>query len=95
MPVPAPGLSEEARLVARADAALVRGDARSARALLRSHKLQFPDGQLARERDGLLHVAACQLGEPGAQRAAQAFIVRNRDAGPVQRVADQCKDPSL
>lgn len=87
-PESGPGLTDEARLVARANAALVRGDAAAARTHLRTHALQFPTGQLAREREALLHVAACLLDEPEARGAARAFLQRS---GPSPRVADQCK----
>jgi hypothetical protein len=85
-----PSLQEEMAILYRASAALERGDANEARALLTSHARLKSGGQLAPERRGLELVEACMSRRPGAERKARAYLQSAADAVLAARVARAC-----
>ena len=84
-------LSEEARLIAVADAALQRGDARAVLAVLRDHAKRFPNSQLGLERRALQLAARCIDAPESARAEAVRFLKRHRNAGAAAKVRARCK----
>lgn len=86
----ADALDAEVRLIAAAERALEAGDARAAVERTREHARQHPEGQLAVERRAIELAARCQLGEPGAEADAQAFLRRHGQAPAAATVRSRC-----
>jgi hypothetical protein len=87
----ADALLVETGLVAAADAALERGDARAALSALRDHARRFPEGQLALEREALELAARCVL-EPGTTRDdVSGFLQRHGRTAAAAKVRRHCE----
>ena len=68
-------IGEETRLLARASSALREGDQRKAERVLQLHALDFEDGSLAPEREGLRLLSRCQRQRsPALESEVSAFI---------------------
>lgn len=87
-------VAEEARLIARAHAALDRHDGTAALRLLDEHQARFPDGVLAEERAATRVLALAETAEPArACRAAAAFLSTYPASIHAPRVRASCPDP--
>ena len=81
----------EAAILRNADAALKRGDAQGALALVDQHARQFPNGILAEERDAERVVVLCALGRTDEARAAGAAFLRAHPRSPqTSRIRASC-----
>jgi hypothetical protein len=85
-------LQEETRLVRDAHAALARGDAGRALALLDEHARRFPSGMLAEERAAERVFALCRLGRKADAGAEARAFARNFAGSPLaRRVESACE----
>ena len=85
------GFGEEVELLARARAALGRGEASKALSLLEQHAKQFPRGALGPERDVSRIMALCALGRvEQARDHATAFMRRHPRSALAERVRRTC-----
>lgn len=66
---------DEARLIARANAAIERHDGAAALAILADHARQYPEGQLREERYADRILALCELGETTRARTEAATFL--------------------
>jgi hypothetical protein len=83
--------SEELSLIEGALGALHRQDPVLAERYLRTHETRFRDGQLARERTGLLLTALCQQGRATEVEADKARFLQENAGSPIAaRVARTC-----
>lgn len=83
---------EEARLVARIDAALRDGDAARALGLAEEHVRKFPHGMLVEEREGGRAIARCMS---GSRSSADAFLAAHPRSPMRGRIVAACgtKEP--
>ncbi len=87
------GLAQELSLLREADAALDRGDARRALALLDEHARTFPRGQMVPERMLQKAIALCRLGKGDKARAAIAKLLRAHPSTPLRaRATEVCRE---
>ena len=84
-------VSEEARLLRRADETLRAGDAPQALSFLQSYEASFPNGVLAPEHEAERVEVLCALGRTAEARALGATFLRERPRSPlVARVRASC-----
>ena len=83
-------LRAEMEWLARAEAALRKGDAAAALTELRSGRVRFARGQLKAERQGLELIARCTLGEDVHATLAQ-YIANTPDGVLVDRARAACR----
>lgn len=81
-------LAAEMKLLAQANAATRGGDAAAALAKLEAHRREFPDGQLAPEREVARAIALCELGRREAARAVVDAFVRAHAGSPLRAKAE-------
>ncbi len=81
----------ELQLLAAGQAAIQRGELAEGLALLRSHAQRFPRGHFAQERDALIAIGRCEVGQAGAAGAGRKFVARNPDSIHADRVRTACK----
>lgn len=79
-----PSLAEELALLRAADAALDRGDAKKAIALLDRHAREYPRGQMIPERMLQKGIALCRLGKREASRATVEKLLRAYPTTPLR-----------
>jgi hypothetical protein len=90
-----PTLADELALLRDADAALARGDAKKALALLDAHSKQFPRGQMIPERMLQRAVALCRLGKREKSRAAIDKLLAAYPTTPLRaRASTVCAEES-
>jgi outer membrane biosynthesis protein TonB len=91
-PEPAPpSITEEARLLARAQQAL-RADAPDrALELLDEHGRRFPSGAMALEREALRAIASCKAHRPDAAARARTLLSRPDAASYAARIRSACE----
>jgi outer membrane protein assembly factor BamD (BamD/ComL family) len=91
------GLRAEMTILQQASAALDRGELAQARSLLKTHRAQYPQGQLSEEQQGLEALTRCMAGDAGAQPSAQRSAQRYLKSAPqgvlAARVARACLMP--
>mgnify|MGYP003428913420 FL=1 len=86
-------LAEETRLLAEAQRALGRGDAKQALTLVAQHEKRFPQGQLAQPRDAARVLALCALSRTRAAQRAQRQFLRDWPTSPLKdRVLNACSE---
>ena len=88
-PTPSP-LAQEREILARAWAALARGDADDAIAIAKTHADRFPSAILAVERRAIERIAACKTKRAGWQDKAQAFLDAHGKTPLARKVRDAC-----
>ncbi len=90
-PPPPSSLGAETSLLERARAALSRGDAPGALALLDQHEQSFPGGALVEERLATRVFALCSLGRRADAARTAARLLELSPASPLRaRVLDSC-----
>jgi RNA polymerase sigma-70 factor (ECF subfamily) len=78
-------------LLESARAALGRGDAPAALALLERHELEFPTGTLVEERLAAKVLALCSLGRRDEAARAASRLLRMSPNSPLRaRILDSC-----
>lgn len=88
-----PSLAAELALLRDADAALDRGDAKKAIALLDQHAREYPRGQMVPERLLQKAIALCKLGKREKSRAAVDKLLRAYPTTALRaRASDVCKE---
>lgn len=88
-------LQREATLMARARAAIRRGDSGAAQELLARHAREFPAGALVDERELSTISVLCVLGQGDAARRVAASLAAARpDSALAQRAGDLCRENS-
>ncbi len=91
---PEDGLARELGVLRQARRAIREGRAADAKATLRAHALAHPQGQLAEERDALLVVVLCTLGESPTGRAAfEAAHPRSHHASAIAVACGKATHP--
>ena len=92
-PLKAAGLEQETALMEQAQAALRRGDAQRALALLAEHTWLFPKGHLSEARDVARIDALCKAGYAEQARARAEHFLATRAHSPfAARVRASCLD---
>jgi hypothetical protein len=91
----ADSIAAELALLSAAEAALDAGDDRGALALTATHGEQYPNGQLALERDAIAAGAACGLRDPAAPRRAAAFLAAHPRAPAAAKVRARCDTATI
>lgn len=90
-PTPASSLSAETALLESARAALGRGDASTALALLEDHEREFPSGALVEERLASEVFALCGLGRRADAARVAADLLQRAPGSPLRaRVLESC-----
>ena len=91
--VPSPpddALTQEAKLLGRAQAAMRDGDATRALAVLDEHARRFPAGTMQLERDALKVIVGCEL-DPSHAASARTVLADPRAASYASRIRRACK----
>lgn len=83
-------LVEETALLARANAALARGDHAHVLILTHQFRQRYPNGTMRVEAEGARVTALCELDDPRAQRAAAAFISAHPRSTMIGRIRNAC-----
>lgn len=84
-------LAAEMKLVSRAAGEINGGRHRAALTLLQTHRLSFPKGIMAQERDGLEIIALCSSGKDArAQQKYDAFKRHSPNAPILMRITKTC-----
>jgi len=87
-------VSEEARLLRRADDALQSGSFMYALQLLDELAVRFPSGVLAEERSAERVLVLCKLGRTDQARAEAARFLRSTPGSPLaKRITASCAAP--
>ena len=90
-PVDADALAEETRLVARARAALGRGDLDAAQAAVDDHASRFPDGALVEDRIAYATIVACRRSEVDRDAKRREFLQRYPRSPHRPRIDEACE----
>ncbi len=93
-PPAASPLAQEREILARAWAALARGDADDAIAIAKTHADRFPAAILAVERRAIERIAACKAEHEGWRQKALAFLAAHGRTPLARKVRDACGDDS-
>ncbi len=86
-------LDRESALIASAQAALKRGDGKTAAAKLAAHARRFPRGIMAEDREALAVIVRCRGGDASAKAARNEFLRRWPRSVHAVRVRAACADP--
>ena len=81
-------LAAEMRLLAKANSAMRAGKPSAALSVLDEHRRDYPNGQLAPERDYKRAVATCELGRVDEARSIAASFVRTHPKSPLRAKAE-------
>lgn len=86
-------LDRESALIAAAQAAMKRGDGKTAAARLAEHARRFPHGIMAEDREALGVIVRCRGADPNASAARSEFLRRWPSSPHAARVRAACADP--
>jgi hypothetical protein len=81
----------ELALLARAERAIRAGDGALARSFIDDLEARFPKTAWREEREAIVVLAACALGEPGAEREARIFLGRHAGSVYFDRIGTSCR----
>jgi len=81
----------ELALLARAERAIRAGDGALAKSFINDLEARFPKTAWREEREAIIVLAACALGEPGAEREARIFLERHAGSVYFDRIGTLCR----
>ena len=88
---PASTSAAELALLARAERAIRAGDGALARSFIDDLEARFPKTGWREEREAIVVLAACALGEPSAEREARIFLERHAGSVYFDRIGTLCR----
>ena len=88
---PSSSSAAELALLARAERAIRAGDGALAKSFIDDLEARFPKTAWREEREAIVVLAACALGEPGAEREARIFLERHAGSVYFDRIGTLCR----